>query len=87
MEKKRKRPNRKMVIPLPRVVYEEPANIFSRTKASKVKVIKGLDKERGEVPSVYCEICGHPIASRDSRVRFRKGDEDKVLWRHAVCKP
>lgn len=74
-----------MVIPLPRVIYEEPAITLSYTRAGKVKVIKGLDKENGEVARNYCEVCKHPIANRDARVRFRKDGSDELLWRHAVC--
>ena len=85
VEKRKKRTKRKMVIPLPRVVYEEPAITFSNTRASKVKVIKGLDKENGEKARIYCEVCKHPIANRDSRVRYWKEGNDELLWRHAVC--
>ena len=86
MSKKRK-PRKKIDLPLPRVVYEEPVVTFTPTRASKVKTIKMLDVENGEVASVFCEICKHPIASRDSRVRVRIDNSDLVLWRHTVCKP
>ena len=86
MPKKRK-PGKKLVLPLPRVVYEEPVVTFTRTRASKAKTVKMLDVENGEVASIFCEICKHPIASRDSRVRVRIDNSDLVLWRHAVCKP
>ena len=83
----KKKPHKKMVLPLPRVVYEEPVATFTRTRASKVKAIKMIDTENGEVASIFCVTCKHPIASKDSRVRVRKENSDSVLWRHAVCKP
>ena len=83
---KNRKPRKKMVLPMPRVVYEEPVVTSSRTRASRVKTIKMIDTENGEVASIFCEICKHPISSRDSRVRVRKDNSDLVLWRHSVCK-
>jgi len=82
----KKKPRRKMVLPLPRLVYEEPVITFTRTRASRVKTIRMIDKDSGEVANIFCEICKHPIAMRDSRVRVRKEDSDRVLWRHSACK-
>jgi len=84
---KNRKPRRKMVLPIPRVLYEEPVVTFTPTRASRVKTIKIIDKDSGEVASVFCEICKHPIALRDSRVRVRKEDSELVLWRHSACKP
>ena len=77
--------NRKMVVPLPRVVYEEPIIDYSRTKASKVRTRKALDKSRGEVARVYCAICRQPIANSDLRIRYRRGQSEEVLWVHKSC--
>jgi len=76
---------RKMVIPLPRVVHEQPAVDFSRTKASKVRVRKALDKSNGEVARIYCYICGQPIANADARIRHRKASSEEVFWVHKSC--
>ena len=76
---------RKMVIPLPRVVYEEPFVEYSRTRASKVRTRKVLDKSKGEVARIYCAICKQPIANSDLRVRHRKGQTDEVFWVHKSC--
>lgn len=76
---------RKMVIPLPRVVYEEPFVDYSRTRASKVRTRKVLDKSKGEVARIYCAICKQPIANSDLRVRHRKGQSDEVFWVHKSC--
>ena len=76
---------RKMVVPLPRVVYEEPVIDYSRTRASKVRTRKALDKTRGEVARIYCAICKQPIANSDLRVRYRKGQSDEVFWVHKNC--
>jgi hypothetical protein len=81
--KRRKR----MTPQLPRVVFEEPATTFNFTRASRVQVIKGLDKSTNESPSIYCIICKRPIALRDSRVRHRVDNSEELLWRHKVCKP
>lgn len=77
--------NRKMIVPLPRVVYEEPATQQPRTRASKVRVRKSLDKARGEIARVFCEVCKNPIAQADVRVRYRKSVSDAVLWAHKSC--
>jgi predicted DNA-binding ribbon-helix-helix protein len=84
--KKRMKRRRRMTPQLPRVVYEEPAVTFNFTRASRVKVIKGLDKSINEEASIYCSICKHPIASRDSRIRHRLDESDEVFWRHKVCR-
>ena len=81
----KKQVKRKMVIPLPRVVYEEPVVDFSRTKASKVRVRKALDKSKGEVARVYCAVCSQPIANADARVRHRKVSSDELFWAHKSC--
>ena len=77
---------RKMIVPLPRVVYEEPALNYSRTRASKVRIRKSLDKSKGEKARVICAICRNPIANADLRVRHRDGRSDEVLWAHKSCK-
>ena len=77
---------RKMVVPLPRVVYEEPCLDYSRTRASKVRTRKILNKTSGEVASVYCAICKQPIANSDLRVRHRRGQSEEVFWAHKSCK-
>jgi very-short-patch-repair endonuclease len=74
--------NRRMVIPLPRVVYEEPTSNYSRTRASKVRVRKALAK--GEKAEIFCAICANPIARADTRVRF-KGSDAQTLWVHKSC--
>jgi len=76
---------RKMVVPLPRVVHEEPILDYSRTRASKVRTRKALDRNSGEVASVYCAICKQPIANSDLRVRHRKAQSDAVFWAHKSC--
>ena len=76
---------RKMVVPLPRVVYEEPFVDYPRTKASKVRTRKALDRTSGEVARVFCAICKQPIANSDLRVRHRKGQSDEVFWAHKSC--
>lgn len=73
---------RKMVIPLPRVVYEEPFSSYSRTRAGRVRVRKALAK--GEKAEIFCAICKNPIARADTRVRF-KGSETQILWVHKSC--
>ena len=82
---KKKTLKRKMVVPLPRVVYEVPAIDFSRTKASKVRIRKALDGSKGEVPRIYCALCSQPIANADARVRHRKVKSDDVFWAHKSC--
>ena len=82
----KKPPKRKMIVPLPRVVYEEPALNYSRTRASKVRIRKSLDKSKGEKARVICAICRNPIANADLRVRHRDGRSDEVLWVHKSCK-
>ena len=77
---------RKMIVPLPRVVYEEPTLNYSRTRASKVHIRKILDKSKGEKARVICAICRNPIANADLRVRHRDGRSDEVLWAHKSCK-
>ena len=77
---------RKMIVPLPRVVYEEPALNYSRTRASKVRIRKSLDKSIGEKARVICAMCSSPIANADLRVRHRDGRSDEVLWAHKSCK-
>jgi len=77
---------RKMIVPLPRVVYEEPALNYSRTRSSKVRIRKSLDKSKGEKSRVICAICRNPIANADLRVRHRDGRSDEVLWAHKSCK-
>lgn len=76
---------RKMVIPLSRVVYEEPFVDYSRTRASKVRTRKVLDNSKGEVARIYCARCKKPIANSDLRVRHRKGQSDEVFWVHKSC--
>lgn len=83
---RKKKPSKKLILPLPRVVYEEPAVTFTHTRASRVKTIKLIDAKNGEIASIFCEICRHPIAARDSRVRLRKENSEEVFWRHSVCK-
>ena len=77
---------RKMIVPLPRVVYEEPALNYSRTRASKVRIRKSLDKSKGEKARVICAVCRNPIANADLRVRHRDGRSDEVLWAHKSCR-
>lgn len=76
---------RKMVVPLPRVVYEEPFVDYSRTRASKVRTRKVLDRTSGELARFYCAICKQPIANSDLRIRHRKGQSDEVYWAHKSC--
>ncbi len=77
---------RKMIVPLPRIVYEEPALNYSRTRASKVRIRKSQDKSKGEKARVICARCRNPIAKSDLRVRHRDGRPDEVLWAHKSCK-
>ena len=77
--------NRKMVVPLPRVIYQEPLVDYPRTRASKVRIKKLLDRNSGEVAKVYCAICKQPIANSDFRVRHVKSQSDEVLWAHKSC--
>jgi len=81
----RKAVKRKMVVPLPRVVYEEHFVDYSRTRAGKVRTRKMLDRTGGEVARVYCAVCKQPIANSDLRVRHRKGQSDEVFWAHKSC--
>lgn len=75
-------PKRKMVVPLPRVVFEEVPGRYVRTRASKVRVRKALAK--GEKAEIFCAICKNPIAMRDTRIRF-KSNSDDVSWVHKSC--
>ena len=81
----KKHVKRKMVIPLPRVVHEEPVVDFARAKASKVRIRKALDKSKGEVARIFCAVCSQPIANADARVRHRKVSSDEVFWAHKTC--
>ena len=81
----RKPVKRRMVIPLPRVIYEEPFVDYSGTRASKVRARKALDSTRGEVARIYCAICKQPIANSDLRVRHRKEESDEIFWAHKGC--
>ena len=76
----------KMIVPLPRVVYEEPVLNYSRTRASKVRIRKVLNKSKGEIARVNCAICMSPIADADIRIRHRVGRSDEVFWAHKSCK-
>lgn len=82
----KKNTNRLMIVPLPRLVYEEPIYTRSKTKASKVKVRKIANSKNGNVNAVPCALCKHPIADNDSRVRHRLPNDDAVLWAHKSCK-
>jgi len=73
---------RPMIVPLPRVVYEEPFRQPPRTRAGKVRVRKALAP--GETIRVLCALCGNPIANADIRVRH-KGSTEKVEWVHKSC--
>jgi len=73
---------RQMIVPLPRVVYEEPFRQTFKTRAGKVRIRKALAS--GEKVRVTCAICKNPIADADSRVRH-KGTADKVEWVHKSC--
>lgn len=76
----------KMIVPLPRVVYEEPVLNYSRTRASKVRIRKVLNKSKGEIARVICAICMSPIADADYRIRHRDGRSEEVFWAHKSCK-
>jgi very-short-patch-repair endonuclease len=78
--------NRMMIVPLPRLVYEEPIISSSRTKASRVRVRKIANSKNGNTKVVPCAICNQPIADNDLRVRHRIPNTDDVLWAHKSCK-
>ena len=78
--------NRMMIVPLPRLVYEEPVVSNSRTKASKVRVRKVANSKNGNMKTVPCAICKQAIADNDLRVRHRIPNNDDVLWAHKTCK-
>ena len=78
--------NRMMIVPLPRLVYEEPVASNSRTKASKVRVRKVANSKNGNTKAVPCAICKQPIADNDVRVRHRILNNYDVLWAHKTCK-
>lgn len=75
-----------MIVPLPRLVYEEPAVSNSRTRASKVRVRKVANSKNGNTKTVPCAICKQAIADNDLRVRHRIPNNDDVLWAHKSCK-
>ena len=77
---------RMMIVPLPRLVYEEPVVTSSRTKASKVTVRKVANAKNGSTKKVPCAICKQAIADNDSRVRHRIPNSDVVFWAHKTCK-
>lgn len=78
--------NRMMIVPLPRLVYEEPVMPNLRTKASKVRVRKIANAKNGNAKVVTCAICRQSIADNDVRVRHRVPDSEAVLWAHKTCK-
>lgn len=78
--------NRMMIVPLPRLVYEEPVMPSPRTKASKVRVRKIANAKNGNAKVVTCAICRQSIADNDVRVRHRVQDSEAVLWVHKTCK-
>ncbi len=78
--------NRMMIVPLPRLVYEEPVMPNPRTKASKVRVRKIANAKNGNAKVVTCAICRQSIADNDVRVRHRVPDSEAVLWAHKTCK-
>ena len=78
--------NRMMIVPLPRLVYEEPVMPTPRTKASKVRVRKIANAKNGNAKVVTCAICRQSIADNDVRVRHRVPDSEAVLWAHKTCK-
>ena len=84
--KSKKYTKRKMVLTLPRVVYEEPVRTRTRTRASKVRRRKALDSSNGEIAEVFCAICKQPIARADVRVRYRKGESEQLFWAHKSCR-
>jgi very-short-patch-repair endonuclease len=83
---KKPTPNRMMIVPLPRLVYEEPVMPSRKTRASKVTVRKIANSKNGNSKVVDCAICHQPIADNDLRVRHRVSDGDEVLWAHKACK-
>lgn len=78
--------NRMMIVPLPRLVYEEPIFPRGRTKASKVRVRKIANERNGNLIGHTCAICHNAIADNDSRIRHRVTNSDEVLWAHKSCK-
>lgn len=75
---------RKMVIPLPRVVYEEPYRKPFKTRAGKVRIRRALAP--GETIRAICAICNNPIADADIRVRHKES-ADILQWVHKSCLP
>ena len=73
---------RRMVVPLPRVVYEEPLDTGFRPRAGKIRVRKALP--RGEKVRAICAICRNPIADSDLRIRH-KASTEQVQWVHKSC--
>lgn len=79
----KKRPNRRpMVIPLPRLVYEEPIRPQTRTRAGKVSYRRTVPK--GQPIRAICHKCKNPIADADPRIKFQ-GDSEITLWVHKSC--
>ena len=78
--------NRMMIVPLPRVVYEEPIFTRNRTKASKLRVRKVANEVNGNSMKVTCAVCHQAIADNDLRIRHRVTNSDEVLWAHKSCK-
>ena len=74
---------RPMVIPLPRLVYEEPVRPRYRTRAGKVSYRRTVPK--GQPIRAICQKCKNPIADADPRVKFQ-GDSEITLWVHKSCK-
>jgi very-short-patch-repair endonuclease len=78
-----KKPLKKqMIVPLPRVVYEEPIRQVFHSRAGKVRIRKALAP--GEKIRAVCAICKNPIADADLRVRH-KGSSEQVEWAHKSC--
>lgn len=79
----RKRSKRRpMVIPLPRLVYEEPVRPQTRTRAGKVSYRRTVPK--GQPIRAICQKCKNPIADADPRIKF-KGNTEITLWVHKSC--
>jgi len=78
--------SRPMIVPLPRVVYEETVWTNFKTKASKVRTRKIANSVNGNSHAVICAICNAPIADNDPRVRHRLGNSEQVFWAHKSCK-
>lgn len=86
MRLKKKSNNRMMIVPLPRLVYEEPIFTRARTKASKVRVRKIANESNGSLRGHICAVCHQAIADNDLRIRHRVSNSDEVLWAHKSCK-